>query len=108
MTTQSDAIIVLANAKTALQAQCDAADGATLNKLISTIHNISSEIDALASAALNNADYVPATNPFKRTTDEAKIFLTTLNQLKSRFSDISAVANALDSVTKLVTKLGLA
>jgi hypothetical protein len=105
MTTNADAITALVKSKAALQAQCDAASGDTLKQLISTIHNISGEIGALEAAALNNANYVPATDPFKSATADAKSFLTTLNNLKTLFAAAGAVACALDSIINLITKL---
>src|ERR1700722_707463 len=107
MTTNADAIAALVDSKTKLQAQTDAASGDTLRQLISTIHNISSEVGALEAAALNNANYVPATDAFKSATADAKSFLTTLNNLKTTFAEAGAIASALDTVIKLITTLAL-
>jgi hypothetical protein len=107
MTTNAQAVAALAQSKTALQAQCDASSGQTLTQLIATIHNISSEIGAIEQAALNNANYVPATDAFKSATADAKSFLDTLNSLKQKFAAVGSVAKALDSVVNLITKLGL-
>lgn len=107
MTTNADAIAALVKSKAALQAQCDAASDDTLKQLINGIHNISDEIGALEAAALNNADYVPVTDPFKSATADAKSFLATLNRLKTVFAAVGSVASALDSIINLITKLGL-
>ena len=107
MTTNADAITALAKSKAALQGQCDTADGDTLNKLETAIHNISSEIGELETSALSSAPYVPATDAFKQATADAKGFLATLSSLKAAFATAVSVAGALDSVINLITKLGL-
>jgi hypothetical protein len=107
MTTNADAIAALVKSKATLQAQCDDASGDTLAQLVSTIHNITSEIGALETAALNDANYIPATDPFKSATADAQSFLATINNLKTAFADVGVVASALDTVVNLVTKLGL-
>jgi hypothetical protein len=107
MTTNADAIAALVDSKTKLQAQTDAASGDTLRQLISAIHNISSEVGALEMAALDNANYLPATDAFKSATADAKSFLTTLNNLKAAFAEAGTIASALDKVISLITKLGL-
>jgi hypothetical protein len=107
MTTNADAIAALVDSKTKLQAQTDAASGDTLLQLISTLHNISSEVGALEAATLNSATYVPGTDAFKNATADAKSFLTTLNNLKAAFAEAGAIASALDTVINLITKLGL-
>lgn len=107
MTTNADAIAALVSSKRTLQGQCDAASVDTLRQLTGSIDVISSEIGALAASALNNAAYVPATNPFKKTTNEAQAFLAVLSKLKATFGAAGAVASALDSVINLVTKLSL-
>lgn len=107
MTTNADAIQALVESKAELQKQCDGADDDTLNKLITTIHNISSEIGALETAALNDAAYIPATDAFKSETEDAKSFLATLNNLKTAFGAIAQVASALDSLTNLIIKHAL-
>ncbi|MEO6801244.1 MAG: hypothetical protein ABI178_15000 [Rhodanobacter sp.] len=105
MTTNADAIAALVKAKATLQAQCDAASVSTLKRLTSSINSISSEIGALAAAALNNAIYVPVTDSFRKVTDDAKVFLATLNKLKTTFANASEVVGVLDSVINLVTRL---
>jgi hypothetical protein len=107
MTTNAQAVAALVQSKAALQVQCDASSGQTLAQLVTTIHNISSEIGALEMAALNNANYVPATDAFKNATADAKSFLGTLNSLKQKFAAVGSVAKAIDSVVNLTTKLGL-
>jgi hypothetical protein len=107
MTTNAQAVAALVQSKAALQAQCDASSGQTLAHLLTTIHNISSEIGALETAALNNANYIPATDAFKKATADAKSFLVTLNSLKQKFAAVGLLAKALDSVVNLITKLGL-
>ena len=107
MITNAQAIGALVQSKAALQAQCDGSSGKALDQLNATIHNISSEIGALEAAALNNANYVPATDAFKTVTADAKSFLTTLNRLKEIFGAIGSVAKALDTVVNLITKLRL-
>lgn len=107
MITNAEAIAALVKSKTVLQAKADAASGKTLDQLVDTIHNISSEIGALEAATLNNADYVPATDQFKSVTAEAKDFLATLDTLKKVFAAAGTVAKALDTVINLITKLGL-
>src|SRR5580658_7116340 len=108
MTTNAQAVAALVQSKAALQAQCDASSGETLlAQLIATIHNISSEIGALEQAALNSANYVPATDAFKSATADAKSFLNTLNSLKQKFGAAGSVAKALDSIVNLITKFGL-
>jgi len=90
-----------------LQDQCDASSGQALAQLTTSIHNIWSEIGALEAAALDDADYAPATDVFKKATADAQAFLKTLNKLKQKFAAIGTVAKALDSVVSLITKLGL-
>jgi hypothetical protein len=107
MTTEAGAIAALVDSKSVLQAQCDAASSDTLAQLIGAIQTISGEIGALEAAALNNANYVPATDAFKSATADAKAFLVTLNRLKTVFAAAGSVASALDSVINLVTKLKL-
>jgi hypothetical protein len=107
MTTNAQAVAALVQSKAALQAQCDASSGQTLAHLVTTIHNISSEIGALETAALNNANYAPATDAFKKASGDAKNFLGTLNSLRQKFAALGSVAKALDSVVNLITKLGL-
>jgi hypothetical protein len=107
MTSNADAIAALERAKATLQAQCDAASVDTLKQLTDSIHAISSEIGALATAALNNATYVPVTDSFTKVTDDARAFLDILNKLKTTFAVASEVASALDSVIKLITKLSV-
>lgn len=107
MTTNAEAIAALVASKTTLQAQTDGASGDTLRHLIGTIHMISSEIGANEVAVLNNAPYVPATDAFKGVTNDAKSFLATLNDLKAAFAAVGGVASALDSVIKLIMKVGL-
>lgn len=107
MTTNAQAITALAQSKAALQAQCDASSGQALDQLNAAIHNISSEIGALETAALNSANYIPATDVFKSATADAKSFLATLSTLQKQFAAVGSVAKALDSVVNLITKLGL-
>lgn len=107
MTTEAAAIAALVDSKSVLQAQCDAASGNTLMQLVGAIQTISGEIGALEAAALNNANYIPATDPFKIATADAKDFLATLNSLKTAFATAASVASALDSVINVVTKLKL-
>jgi hypothetical protein len=107
MTTNADAIAALVQSKQTLQSQCDSASGSTLTQLVSSIHNISGEIGALEAAALDNAAYVPATDPFNQATADAQGFLTTLNHLKTAFAALGTVAKALDSVINLIKKLAL-
>jgi hypothetical protein len=107
MTTSAQAIAALVQSKAVLQSQCDSASGETLNQLVATIQNISSEIGTLAASALNNAPYIPGTDAFKEATASAQSFLATLNSLQKAFSALASVASALDSVVKLITKLGL-
>jgi hypothetical protein len=104
MTTNAQTIAALTQAKELLQAQCDDADGPTLSQINTSIHKLSGEIGALEAAALDNANYVPATDPFKQATADAQDFVGTLNQLKDAFGDVAAVAGALDTVVKLITK----
>jgi hypothetical protein len=107
MTTNAQAVAALIQTKAALQAQCDGSSGETLAQLLTAIHTISSEIGALEAAALNNANYVPGTDAFKKATADAKSFLAALNSLKQKFAAVGSVAKSLDSVVNLITKLGL-
>jgi hypothetical protein len=107
MTTNAQAIAALYDSKKSLQDQCDAASGQALKQLTLSIHNISSEIGGLEADALDDADYTPSTAEFKRETADAQAFLKTLNKLKQKYSTVSTVAKALDSVISLITKLGL-
>lgn len=107
MTTNAQAIAALVQSKAVLQAQSDAASGDTLVQLENAIGNISSEIGALESAALNNASYIPGTDAFKKVTASAQSFLKQLNTLKDVFAAVGAVASALDTVVNLITKLAL-
>jgi hypothetical protein len=102
MTMNAEAISALVKSNDALQQQCDGADEDKLDQLMTAIHNISSEIGAKANDALE-AVYIPATDAFKKETDEAKGFLDTLDKLKKAFGAIGTVASALDTVIKLIT-----
>jgi hypothetical protein len=104
MSTIADIIPALVKSKSALQDQCDAADGEALTKLTAAIHRLSAEIGAYEAQALSTAPYVPATDPFKADTAEAQDFLKTLDNLKGYFSDAIEVASALDTVIKVIAK----
>ena len=107
MTSNADAIAALEKAKAVLEAQCDAASVDSLKQLSDSIDAISSEIGALELVVLSSAAYVPATDSFKKVTDDAKAFLGTLNKLKTTFAYAGEVASALDTVINLITKLSV-
>jgi hypothetical protein len=107
MSTNAEVITALENAKTVLQGQVDAANGATLNQLTDSIDYVSDEILAIEAKALANSTYVPATDAFKANTDEAKAFVADINQLKTNFDTAVTVAGVLDQVVGLITKVAL-
>lgn len=105
MATNSEVIAELEETKTTLQQQRDNASGQMVLELTTAINNIAGEIGSIESAALANAPYVPRTDLFKKATDDGKEFLDSLKKLKTAFKDSIAVARALDSVIKVISKV---
>ena len=102
MATNAEVIMLLENAQDALQKQCNNASGARVMQLITIIHQLADEIDAIEVNFLNNASYVPTTDPFKKITADGQAFLATLNSIKNIFSTVIDVVTTLTSVIQLV------
>ena len=68
------------------------------------IEQISDEIMSHAVEMLNDAPYVPITDPFKEETVKGKAFIAELKDLRAAFDKIVSVAGAIDSIIKIVSK----
>jgi hypothetical protein len=105
MVTGSDAIASLIQARNAMVAHTSGVSTAASQYLWTAIDDINDEIDQLTANALASAPYVPQTDPFKSVTDAGKAFVGTLNDIKSLFSQIDQVVNAVTSVLKVILAL---
>lgn len=107
MATNSEIIEKLEKTQTALEEQRLSASGDMDLKLTTAIDKIADEIEGLEAVTLTDATYVPKTDPFKQETADGKTFVTHLKGLQTAFSDVTAVASALDSVIKIIAKIGV-
>ena len=105
MATTTQTIATLVASRNALVAETTGVSTTAGQYLWTAIDDINDEIDQLTANALANADYVPQTDPFKAVTDEGKAFIGTLNDIKSVFSGIAAVAAAATSVLNIILAL---
>ena len=105
MATNAEVVTQLEASKDVLQAQCNAASGAQVLQLMTLVHQLADEIGNIEAQALDDADYVPQSDCFKKETDDAKAFLKTLESVKSAFAAADQVAKAVDTVIGIISKL---
>jgi hypothetical protein len=96
MPASSEAVADLEAASDAISAQLISNPGNA--DLINAQYNIQAEIDAIETNLLNNAPYVPQTDPFKAVTAQAKGFVTTLTNIKTAFKAAAGLAGLIDKV----------
>jgi predicted phage tail protein len=102
MTTNAEAIAALVASKEEFRKKLETATGETKDQLETSFNNTSDEIDAKVLEALMNSPYIPATDAFKKETEEGQEFLNKLKTLKAIFGAIDPVSKAADTVIKLI------
>lgn len=105
MTTNSETLSSLIQARNTLAAHASGLSPAAGQYLWTAIDDLNDEIDQLTANALATAPYVPQTDPFKAVTDAGKQFIGTLNDIKSVFSKLDDVIKAADGVIGVILAL---